>query len=404
MLRRSLLLGTTGVVLAGEARRRGVFGAAATNPVLPAGARDEAILDALPGKQKLIKLSFRPPNYESPLDVFRRPTTPNDEFFVRYHLAVIPDIHQLKQWSLTIDGDAAAKAVRFSLDELKHLPSVELTAVCQCAGNRRGLFDPHVPGVQWGVGAMGNARWRGARLKDMLIAAGIKPDAVEVAFNGTDTGPLDATPIFRKSLPIDRALDESTLIAYEMNGAPLPLWNGFPARLIVPGWVGTYWMKHVSTIDIRTKPLDSFWMAKAYRVPRGMFPAARPFATQDNEKTSPITEIVVNSLVTSPADGASVSADGFDLQGVAWDDGSGIRTVEVSADGGANWAKATLGEDLGRFSFRPFGWRIAKPPPGPLSVTVRATSNAGAVQPAKAPPNPAGYNNNAMQTLTLSVA
>jgi sulfite dehydrogenase (cytochrome) subunit A len=188
-----------------------------------------------------------------------------------------------------------------------------------------------------------------------------------------------------------------------MNGAPLPHLNGFPARVIVPGWTGTYWMKHVNGLQISSKPLDNFWMQKAYRVPRGMFPVDQPFATQDNDQTSPITEIVVNSLVTNLTDGARVSAAGFTVQGIAWDSGHGIRAVELSTDAGATWQAAQLGQDLGRFAFR--AWSMAlHAPPGPVSVMVRATNNAGAAQPAKLAFNPAGYNDNVMQSLTLNAA
>ncbi len=389
-------------MLAGEGVARAAV--PGMSSALPAGTTEEAVLDQLPGKKNLIKLSWRPPNYEAPLSAFRTAITPNDVFFVRYHLAVIQEMEELRHWSLRIGGDAAGKPVQLSMAELRALPSVEVVAVCQCSGNRRGLFSPHVPGVQWGVGAMGNARWRGARLRDVLARAGIKPEAVELAMSGTDGPVLDSTPQFAKSLPIDRALDPNTIIAYEMNGQPLPHLNGFPARIVVPGWTATYWMKHLSNLEIRSKPLDNFWMQKAYRVPKGMFPVAKPFTTQDNDQTSPITEIVVNSLVTNLVDGAHVAAAGFDVQGIAWDGGSGIKTVELSSDAGVSWNAATLGQDTGRFGFRPWSLRIAGGKPGAVSVMVRATSNAGAVQPGKLLFNPAGYQHNVIQTLNLAAA
>jgi len=369
---------------------------------LPAGAREEAVLDRLPAKKPLIKLSWRPPNYEAPLAAFRTPITPNDYFFVRYHLAGIPEMDELRTWSLQIGGDAAQRPAQLTMADLRALPSVEIAAVCQCSGNRRGMFSPHVAGVEWGVGAMGNARWRGARLRDVLARAGIKPGAVEIGMSGVDGPVLPATPKFAKSIPIDRAVDDNTIIAYEMNGAPLPHLNGFPARVVVPGWTATYWMKHVSTLEIRTTPLANFWMKSAYRVPRGMFPVAKPFTTQDNDQTSPITEMVVNSLVTNLTDGSRVSAGGFGVDGIAWDAGSGIKLVEVSSDAGTSWRSATLGQDLGRYAFR--AWNIGLRPaqPGAITVMVRATNNAGAVQPAKLLFNPAGYHHNVMQSLTLN--
>src|SRR6476661_784546 len=163
------------------------------SPQLPAGTREEATLEALPGKQKLIRLTDRPPNYETPIESFRTPITPNDEFFVRYHLADIPLMDQLNGWSLTVGGDAAERQVTLSLDDLRGLEQMEVAAVCQCSGNRRGLSTPHVPGVEWGYGAMGNAVWRGPRLKDVLAKAGVKAGALEVWLDGADSPVLPTT-------------------------------------------------------------------------------------------------------------------------------------------------------------------------------------------------------------------
>jgi DMSO/TMAO reductase YedYZ molybdopterin-dependent catalytic subunit len=397
--RRDVVLGAGAVALLGRSAL-----ALDLDRALPAGTREEAILEALPGKQDLIKLSWRPPNYETPLAAFADPITRNDQFFVRYHLAVVPTEAELANWSLSVGGEAAGAEKKFTLDDLKALPHTDIAAVCQCSGNRRGLFSPHVPGVQWGAGAMGNAVWRGVRLRDVLSLVGTKPDAVEVAFRGADGPVLDATPPFRKSIPLDRAMDETVLLAWEMNGEKLPIWNGFPLRLIVPGWTGTYWLKHVARIEVLARPLDNFWMAKAYRVPRGMFPVARPFATQDNDKTSPITEIVVNSLITSPAEGATVPAAGFAVRGLAWDSGSGIAKVDVSVDAGATWAAATLGADLGRFAFRPWSFGVANAAAGPLKLLARASNAAGATQPEKLLFNPAGYHHNVISSVAVTAA
>src|SRR5215467_5013413 len=275
---------------------------------LPSGVRGAAVLEALPGKKPLIKLSYRPPNYETPIDYFREPITPNDAFFVRYHLAGIPDADDKaidpKTWRLAIGGDGANGQASLSLDDLKAMPSAEVAAVNQCSGNRRGLFQPHVPGVEWGYGAMGCARWRGARLKDLLDKVGLKKEAIEVVFDGADSGVTDKTPDFIKSIPTWKAIEDTTLIAYEMNGVPLPHLHGAPARLIVPGWTGTYWMKHVTSIKAVTKPDSNFWMNPAYRIPLGKFPTVARFTSQDTAVNTPITEIVVNSLITNPLDGA----------------------------------------------------------------------------------------------------
>src|SRR5262244_3764222 len=314
--RRRLLEGASaGAALAG-------FGGLARSPrayageldlpaALPSGLRGEAALEALPGKKPLIKMSYRPPNYETPIEYFRDPITPNDAFFVRYHLSDIPDATDKAidptSWKVVVGGDGANREVALSLDELKALPAAEVTAVCQCSGNRRGLFQPHVPGVEWGYGAMGCARWKGARLKDGLEKAGLKKEAVEIVFNGSDGPAVDKTPDFIKSIPVWKAIDESTLIAYEMNGQPLPHFNGFPARIVVPGWTGTYWMKHVIAINALTKPQGGFWMNPAYRIPVGKFPLRDRFTSQENATSTPITEMVVNSLITSHRDGAKIN-------------------------------------------------------------------------------------------------
>jgi DMSO/TMAO reductase YedYZ molybdopterin-dependent catalytic subunit len=366
---------------------------------VPSGVASEARMETLPGKKPLIKLAYRAPNYEAPLDYFRTPITPNDEFFVRYHLSNIPQV-DAKTYKIEIGGEGANGQATLTLDDLKAMPGYEIVAVNQCSGNRRGLSNPHVAGVEWGYGAMGCARWKGARLKDVLDKVGLKKEAIEIAFNGADGPVLDATPDFIKSLPVWKATDESTLIAYEMNGASLPHFNGFPARLIVPGWTGTYWMKHLISVTALTKPQGGFWMNPAYRIPVGKFPVVARFLSQENATSTPITEMVVNSLITSHADGATVKPGKVTVSGLAWDAGYGISSVEVSTDGGKTWSSATLGNDLGRYAFRPWSFELnAKR--GNNTVTANATNAIGQTQTATLIWNPAGYHNNVMQTVTL---
>lgn len=375
------------------------------SPDLPAGTRAEAELAALPGKKKLIRLTDRPPNYESPIETFRNAITPEDEFFVRYHLAGVPTMADLAKWSLTVGGDSAERQVVLKLEDLQRdFGQHEVTAVCQCSGNRRGLSDPHVAGVEWGYGAMGNATWRGPLLKDVLARAGVKAGAVEVWLDGADGPVLPTTPDFRKSLPVEKAMGTDIILAMTMNGKPLPLLNGYPARLIVPGWTATYWMKHLNALTITSKPLDSFWIKAAYRVPAGMFPVDHPFTSQDNPTTWPITEIVVNSLIADPIAGTTQPAAGFTVQGVAWDRGHGIKTVEVSIDAGQSWKEATLGADLGRFAFRAFSFRAGALKPGKYAISSRATSNASETQAERLKFNPAGYHNNVPQQIAVTVA
>jgi DMSO/TMAO reductase YedYZ molybdopterin-dependent catalytic subunit len=381
------------------------FSGAAANtgeePLL-SGSGEELL--ALPGKKPLIKRTFRPPNFETPLADLRRPYTANDAFFVRYHLALIPEVES-KTWRLRVGGRSAQRQLELSLHELKErFERVSITAINQCSGNRRGLFAPRAAGVQWSYGAMGNAKWTGVRLRDVLNRAGVSADALEVVLDVADRGLLPSTPDFLKSLPIERALDENTLIAFEMNGHPLPHWNGAPARLVVPGWTATYWVKHLTEIRIEPVAFDGFWMKSAYRIPTGAFPGAR-FASQETPETTPITEILVNSLVTSHVSGEQLARSRpARLEGWAWDGGSGISAVDVSIDAGNTWRPARLGEDLGRFAWRGFSVSLDTSRPGRIQLLVRATSRAGASQPAKLTPNPSGYHHNIVQSLELQVA
>jgi DMSO/TMAO reductase YedYZ molybdopterin-dependent catalytic subunit len=404
-LNRRTFLGGAGLAVAGSAL--GVSFpdlAEAEVPNLPAelpeGMRQEVTLEALPGKKPLIKMSYRPPNYEAPIEYFRTAITPNDQFFVRYHLSVIPEIDP-KTFKIEVGGEGANGQATLSLDDLKALPAHEVAAVNQCSGNRRGLFQPHVPGVEWGYGAMGCARWKGARLKDVLDKVGVKKEAIEIVLGGADGPPVDKTPDFIKSIPLWKAMEDTTLVAYEMNGAPLPHFNGAPARIVVPGWTGTYWMKHVNSIEAVTTPDKNFWMAGAYRIPLGKFPMVARFISQETAVNTPITEMVVNSLITSHADGAKVKA-GTALGGIAWDGGYGITTVDVSTDGGKTWSAATLGEDLGKFAFRT--WSFPLKGKGQVKAMARATNAIGQTQTSVLIHNPPGYHHNVMHSVTLNVA
>src|ERR1700704_4980031 len=407
MLTRRRLIRTAGAGVALASSGVGLKSVAAAGldmpAALPEGIRNSAVLDALPGKKPLIKLTYRPPNYETPIEYFRTAITPNDAFYVRYHLSFIPEL-DAKTWKLAIGGDGANGQAEITLDDLKRMPATEIVAVNQCSGNRRGLFQPHVPGVEWGYGAMGCARWKGARLKDILDKVGLKKEAIEIAFDGADIPVSDKTPDFIKSIPAWKAIEDTTLVAYEMNGQPLPHFNGFPARIVVPGWAAVYWMKHVTSIKAVTKPESGFWMNPAYRIPIGKFPMVARFLTQENAANTPITELVVNSLITSHADGATVNAEAVDLGGIAWDGGYGIQSVEVSTDGGRAWNAATLGQDIGRYAFRTFSFRVPAHARGKLTVMARATNKIGQSQTAELIANPAGYHHNVMHRVTLIVA
>ena len=359
------------------------------------------MLDALAGKRPLIKRTFRPPNYETPVEYFRDALTPNDAFYVRWHMGV-PELDR-REWRLRVSGPAAQSPREFTFAQLKRFPRHEVIAVNQCSGNRRGLFNPHVPGVQWGYGAMGNASWRGVRLKDVLEDAGIAAGALEVRADGADLPTLTG-PDFVKSLPISKALDPDTLIAFEMNGAALQRWHGAPARLVVPGWTATYWVKALTELAILDAPFGGFWMKTGYRVPRGLF-GESGFASQDTAQNSPITSIRVNSLVVSPSPGATIPAGRrSEVLGIAWDGGSGIDRVECSLDGGASWNQAALDRDHGRYSWRHWRHALAAMPAGTVNLSVRAFARDRSTQAAALVANPAGYHHNVVQQAQFHVA
>jgi len=409
-LRRRLLLAAAGAAsgLALSGPRRALAAAVGSTAELglaelPDGALAGQHLYALPGKLPLIKKTYRPPNFETPIEYLRTPITRNDAFFVRWHLAGMPHVN-VKDWVLTVAGESAERERKLTMAQLrKEFRHDEITAVCLCSGNRRGLFEPHVPGVEWGVGAMGNAVWKGVRLKDVLATVGIKGDALEVVFDGADEPVIDKTPDFVKSLPLEIAMDKNTLIAFEMNGKPLPQLNGFPARLVVPGWTGTYWVKALVGIKVVSKPEGNFWMSTAYRLPRGKFKTPS-FTSQVKEANEPITTMVVNSLITSLSSGQKVAlGKPIVVKGLAWDGGSGIAKVEVSTDAGASWQEASLGRELGRFSFREFALSVPATQVGTRLVMARATSRAGETQVEQLIHNPAGYHHNVIQRIPVEV-
>jgi len=206
-----------------------------------------------------------------------------------------------------------------------------------------------------------------------------------------------------KSLPVEIALDENTLIAFEMNGKPLPHWNGFPARLVVPGWTGTYWVKQLISVKVVSKPEANFWMSTAYRLPRGRFKTPT-FKSQVGSANEPITTMVVNSLITSLKSGQQIPrGKSIEVKGIAWDGGAGIDHVEVSIDSGANWQRAKLGRDLGRFSFREFTLTAPAHERGSIVVMARATSRSGETQVERLIHNPAGYHHNVIQRVYVEV-
>lgn len=354
-----------------------------------------------PQKRPMIGLTSRPPQLETPFSVFNEGViTPNDAFFVRYHLADIPLNIDPDTFTLEIKGKVD-KPLKLSLADIKKMPSVELVAVNQCSGNSRGFLNPRVAGGQLASGAMGNARWKGVPLKAVLDKAGVQSGAKQVVFSGLDGPIVDKTPDFAKALDIDHARDGEVMLAYGMNGEYLPVLNGFPLRLVVPGYYGTYWVKHLNEITVIDSVFDNFWMKTAYRIPDNDCNCVEPGTAP--KATIPINRFTVRSFITNVTDGAKVKAGKTNLKGIAFDGGKGIKEVAVSTDGGKTWTPAKLGKELGKYSFRE--WKLTvKLPAGAHDLKVRATSNGGQTQPLEPLWNPAGYLRNVVETVRVTAA
>ncbi|GAB6995769.1 molybdopterin-dependent oxidoreductase [Bradyrhizobium sp. 17-4] len=379
----------------------GSRGALALDTVTLPFDNGERPLVRYPQKRPMIGLTSRPPQLETPFAIFNDgPLTPNNAFFVRYHLAGIPYDLDPDKFTLEIKGKVD-KPLRLSLKDIRKLKPIELVAVNQCSGNSRGFFNPRVAGGQLGNGAMGCARWHGVPLKTVLDMAGVQAGAKQVTFNGMDGPVMETTPDFVKALDIDHARDGEVMLAWGMNGEDLPFLNGFPLRLVVPGYYGTYWVKHLNEITVIDNVFDGFWMKSAYRIPDTPNNAVEPGTAP--KATIPINRFTVRSFMTSIADGARLKAGLTTLRGIAFDGGKGIKEVVVSTDGGKIWTPAKLGKDLGKYAFREWKLKVTLPP-GPSELKVRATNNAGDTQPMDPLWNPAGYLRNVVETVRVTAA
>jgi len=349
-----------------------------------------------PQKAPLILLTDRPVQLETPRHYFRTAFTPNEAFFVRWHLEGIPNSVDLNSWKLNIEGNVE-KPVSLSLPELmEKFKPVSVAAVNQCSGNSRSVFQPRVPGGQWGHGAMGNALWTGVRLRELLDLAKVKSGSVQVQVQGLETGAGPkgfGSNRFLKSMDITNpALDEA-VVAYSMNGEPLPVLNGFPVRLVVPGYFATYWMKCLTWIRVLDKADENFWVKTAYRVPDTPRGNTTPEEMKAGTvKTVPIGKMVVRSFLISPDGGTKIPAGmGVMLRGIAFSGEGRVVKVEVSEDGGKNWMAAKVGEDYGPYSFRTWEALWTPKKAGRYSVAVRATDEKGNTQPDEGVWNPGGY-------------
>jgi DMSO/TMAO reductase YedYZ molybdopterin-dependent catalytic subunit len=357
-----------------------------------------------PKRSDMLVRSARPLDLEMPLAGFSDYITPVDRFFVRTHVYT-PRV-DIGQWRLTVDGDVTS-ALTLTMDDLQRMPAVELVSVLECAGNGRGFYEPSMPGLQWGHGAVGNGRWRGVRLADVLKRAGLTSSPQEVLFNGADV-PVGTMPDFQRSIPLAKALHPATLLAYEMNGETLPVEHGFPLRVVVPGWAGDSWIKWVTSITVLNREHDGFWMARAYRHPGRAVP---PGTSVPPEQMRPVTSLRVKSVIADPRDDSgfiTTAAAGYPLtiRGAAWSGDAGpVTRVDVSVDEGRSWSRATMpGNQRTDFGWRLWSHRWTPRRQGDYTILAQARDAAGNTQPLAQEWNPSGYAWNVAQRVRVSVA
>jgi len=385
---------------AGESGRRRFIKDAARVALAAGAARalpwELDLLAQAPVAERRIVRSVRPQDLETPVGLFESWLTPNDLFYVRSHLYT-PSL-TLADWSLTVDG-LVDEPLTLRMDDLRTLPEVSIVATLECAGNGRALFDPPVAGIQWERGAVGTARWTGVRLADVLARAGWKAGGAWVWLDGADKS-MGTMPDFVRQLPRAKAFDPDTILAYSMNGAPLPAANGFPLRLVVPGWEAAYSVKWLTHIQVANREHDGFFVQGAYKYPNRR---VAPGTAVDVKDMSPLGGMVVKSIITSPADGATVPRGVVSIRGFAWAGEADITRVEVSTDNGSIWTDARLGPDQARYAWRAFrlDWRPREP--GSFVVHARAHDNHGRVQPITAHWNPSGYLWNAVERVRINI-
>ena len=358
---------------------------------------------AFPEKKPLITYSNRPPLLETPRSGFVNAITPNDEFFVRWHMPKIPTHKYISTYRISVNGDVE-NPLSLSIKDLKNnYEQVEITAVLQCGGNSRSAFSPTTVGIQWGSGAMGCASWKGVRLKDVLASAKIENGASWIGLNGDDEPIMDKMPSFARELNIDE-IDDNIIIAYEMNGADLPYLNGYPVRLVVPGKFSDSWVKMLSNITVSKEYKEMFYMDSAYRIPDNECECEEP--NKLAKKTKPLTTMNVKSYIGFPLPSSRFKKDSTIVcKGVAFDEGSGIKEVLISTDAGKSWKKAELGKELSPYAFRTFSFKIDTSKSKKITIMAKAINKKGDEQPfAKDIKwNHGGYKYNGIDSVSIKV-
>jgi DMSO/TMAO reductase YedYZ molybdopterin-dependent catalytic subunit len=350
----------------------------------------------LPRGPDLIVRSARPQNLETPVGLLDTDIVPLDAFFVRSHFGV-PAV-DAASWTLRIGG-LVEKELTLGLDDLKKLPQTTLPAVLQCAGNGRAFHRPRVPGVPWERGAMGQARWSGPRLKDVLALAKPKSTARFIRLRGADGPPMPTTPAFMRSVPIEKAMHPATILAHAMNDAPLHPLHGAPLRSVLPGWVGDDWVKWLVEIQVDDKEDAGFFQSTAYRMPKT---PGEPGVAVKPEDTAPMTTMVVKSIITKPFDGQKLSPGATAITGIAFAGEDAIAKVEVSIDGGKIWQSAILDKSAGMGAWQRWhiDWVALS---GSYDIRARATDAKGRVQPDATAWNPSGYLWNGIDSVKCEI-
>lgn len=374
-------------------RRKLFEGAASTGALL--ALTPQALAD------ELLRQESSPQNLATPTSFFDRLITPTPSFFVRSHFGP-PALNPNRP--VAIEGLVTTKLSFTAADLRKGFTVTTLTAVLQCAGNGRSLHRPRVPGIQWEHGAMGQATFTGVRLRDILQKAGLRPEhakGTHVHLLGADGPPKPQVPQFLRSIPIERALDPTTLVAYRMNGEDLTLAHGAPLRLIVPGWAGDHWMKWLVRVAVEKDEAKGFYMETAYRMP---IEKVAPGSAVPPEKMRPATTFPVKSLIGSPLEGAKIAKGAQKIVGVAFSGEAPIAKVEVSLDDGKTWQSAKLEGEAAAGRWVVFEHRFDRSEPGNVRALARATDRKGNVQPERAEWNPSGYHWNAWHAVSWEVA
>lgn len=356
-----------------------------------------APLAAETAKRGMRVLSTRPEDFEMPMEGFLSEVTPIEQFFVRSH-HYTPKV-DLASWRLAVEGEVG-RTLSLSMDDLRKLPRVELVSVIECAGNGRSLYEPSIIGLQWEHGGVGNGRWAGVRLADVLKQAGLKPTARHILFDGADV-PVGTMPKFQRTVPTAKALHPDTLLAYEMNGQALPVSHGFPLRLVVPGWGGDCWTKWVTRIQALDRDFEGFFMATGYRHPGK---AVVPGTAVDPKLMKPVESLHIKSVIAAPLEGAVLGTGPVTISGAAWSGDSPVASVEVSTDRGRTWKPARLSAALSRYSWRTFQLAWTPPEQGHYVLMARARDAAGNTQPFAPEWNPSGYLWNVVHQVPVEVA